>query len=109
METEKNYLEQNIARLLKQTHNLAEPDAAFKDSLINSVLKELEQNDKSKTLSMRMNIDHIMRIAAMIAIVFGAVFELLLSVLVWSNAGLASAISVAAIMNGLTHLGGIIL
>ena len=109
METEKNYLEQNISRLLRQANQSVEPAPAFKEFLINSALHELGRPETGRGLSIAAGIDRIMKVAAMIAIVCGAIFELLISGIACMNASFASAVFVAMIVNGLTYLGGLIL
>lgn len=109
METEKNYLEQNISRLLKLTSDTTGPNPAFRDLLIDSALRQLNQSDAADAALARINIDSVMKIAAMIAVLCGAGVELLLSGLAWFNASLASTVFMVVISNGLTCLGGLIL
>jgi hypothetical protein len=107
METEKNYLEQNISRLVRLAGDSTEPNPTFTESLISGALQELGRAKTSVTWGM--NIDKIMKAAAMIAVVCGAGVELLLAGLAWSNSYVASAITVTMLVNGFTYIGGLIL
>ena len=107
METEKNYLEQNVSRLVRLSGDLSEPNPAFTASLINSALQELDRTDTSSVLGA--NIDKVMKAVAMIAVICGAAFELLLTGLAWGNSYIASAVTITMLVNGFTYLGGLIL
>jgi hypothetical protein len=107
METKKNYLEQNISRLVKLAGDSTEPNPVFTDSLINSALQELGRPDTSSVLGI--NVDKIMKAVAMITIVCGAAFELLLAGLAWGNTYIASAVTITMLVNGFAYIGGLIL
>ena len=110
METEKNYLEQNVSRLVRLSGDLSEPNPVFTESLISGTLRELGRMDTSPApLPGVLTIDAVMKAAAMIAVVCGAGFELLLAGLAWGNTYIASAVTITMLINGLTYLGGLIL
>jgi hypothetical protein len=107
METKQNYLEQNISRLVRLAGDSTEPSPVFTDSLINSALQELGRTDTSSVLGF--NVDKVMKAVAMITIVCGAGFELLLAGLAWGNTYIASAVTITMLVNGFAYLGGLIL
>jgi hypothetical protein len=107
METKQNYLDQNISRLVKLAGDLSEPNPVFTESLISSALQEFGRENTSSVLGI--NVDRVMKAAAMIAIVCGAGFELLLAALAWGNTYIASAVTITMLVNGLAYIGGLIL
>jgi hypothetical protein len=107
METEKNYLEQNISRLVRLAGDTTEANPQFTESLINNALQELGRADASSVFGL--NVDKVMKAAAMIAVVCGACFQVLLAGLSWANGYIASAVTITMLVNGAVYLGGLIL
>jgi hypothetical protein len=107
METEKNYLDQNISRLVRLAGDSTEPNPVFTESLVSSALQELGRANTNSMLGA--NVDKVMKIAAMIAVICGACVELLLAGLAWGNTYIASAITVTMLVNGFSYIGGLIL
>jgi hypothetical protein len=112
METEQNPLEKNISRLVKLAGDLDKPREAFTNSLIDAALHQLNEPEikvTQRSSFLSGNIDKIMSVAAMLAILCGAVFEILISNLVWVNSFFAATVFVTMFTNGLSYIGGLIL
>jgi hypothetical protein len=109
MENKQNYLEQNVSRMIRLASDSTEPDPVFTESLINSALQELGRTDTGPAPLLGINIDRVMKAAAMITIVCGAGFELLLAGLAWGNTYIASAVTITMLANGFAYIGGLIL
>ena len=112
METEQNILEKNISRLVKLAGDSDKPGQAFTNSLIEAALHKVNEPEM-KVMQwgpfLSGNIDKVMSIAAMIAILCGAAFEILISNLVWMNTAFAATVFVTMFTNGLSYIGGLIL
>lgn len=112
METEQNPLEKNISRLVKLACDSDKPSEVFTNLLIDAALHKLDEPEIKVTQRgsfLSGNIDKIMSVAAMIAILCGAAFEILISNLVWMNSFFAATVFVTMFTNGLSYIGGLIL
>ncbi len=112
METEQNPLEKNISRLVKLARDSDRPGEAFTNSLINAALHKLDEPEikvTQRSSFLSGNIDKMMSVAAMLAILCGAAFEILISNLVWINSFFAATVFVTMFTNGLSYIGGLIL
>jgi hypothetical protein len=112
METEQNPLKKNMSRLVKLAWDSDKPSDAFTNSLIDVALHKLNEPEMKVTQRgpfLSGNIDKMMSVAAMIAILCGAVFEILISNLVWMNTLFAATVFVTMFTNGLSYIGGLIL
>jgi hypothetical protein len=112
MENEKNYLEKNVSRLVKQAGDPARPGKAFTDSLIDSAMEELARTGTAQVHQgtfLGERLDRVMAVAAMIAVVFGAAVQIMLTVLAWTSPVLASTLFLAMSANWITCVGRLIL
>ena len=114
MKAEQDNFEQNIARLVKLAGESEQPSKAFADSVIQRALDELrppkaESEQKQSAKFVRVNWDRVMGWAAMIAVVYGAGFEILLSNVIKINPLFTATVVVAMFVNWLVYLGGFVL
>jgi hypothetical protein len=105
-------LDKNISRLVMLADDKSQPGRMFKDRLINNALGELgkvsaggewEQNNSIVTIS------PLEKVAAMVAVVCGAGFGVLFSVLAYVNSSLTGILLIAMFFNRLIYYGGLIL
>jgi hypothetical protein len=112
MENEDNYMEKNLSRLVKQAGDPARPGKAFTDSLVDSALAELARTsagESRQNAPFRGRLDRVMAIAAMVAVVFGAAVQIMLTALAWTCPVFAGALFVAMSANWITCVGRLIL
>lgn len=101
-----SHLEKNISRLVMLTGDSDKPGRAFTEKLIESALGEL---DKSGQKDMVVTISQWEKAAAMIAVVCGAGFGILVTVLAYTNSLLTGIVLIAMFVNWLIYYGGLIL
>jgi hypothetical protein len=114
MKSSENNLEENISRLVKLSDETGTPSAGFVDTLIHSTLEKLKQPDVGITPQRQgrfigINWDKVMGLAAVVTLVYGAGFEVLLSGLIRVSSFFTFTVLIAMIVNWLVYLGGFIL
>jgi hypothetical protein len=114
MKTNEDNLEKNVSRLVKLSDESSTPSAGFVDTLIHSTLEKLKQPDVEVTPQRQgrfigINWDKVMGLAAVITLVYGAGFEVLLSGLIKISSLFTFTVLIAMIVNWLVYLGGFIL
>jgi hypothetical protein len=107
-------LEENISRLIKLADDSGILSQVFADTLIHSTLEKLEQPDaevipRRQGRFIGINWDKVMSLAAVITLVYGAGFEVLLSGLIRINSFFTFTVLIAMIVNLFVYLGGFIL
>jgi hypothetical protein len=114
MKSNESNLKENISRLVKLSDESGTPSAGFVNTLIHSSLERLKQPDVEVTSQRQgrfigINWDKIMGLAAVITLIYGAGFEVLLSGLVRISSIFTFTVLIAMIVNWLVYLGGFIL
>jgi hypothetical protein len=111
MENEDSNLQKNVSRLVKLAGDSDRPGRGFTDSLIESALQELSVDTGTIRQDgfLRGRVDRVMGIAAMVAVLFGAAAQILLSALASSSPLLAGTLFVTMSANWLSYVGRMIL
>lgn len=105
-------LDRNLSRIIKLTDDSGQPSKAFTESLIDNALNELDRAEAEgihNHSKMPVIISHWEKVAAMLAVVCGAVFGLFVSVMVHLSSGFAALVLIAMFVNQLIYYGGLIL
>ncbi len=105
-------LDKNISRLVMLADDSDKPGRAFTETLINNALGELGRSDaggKREQTNMIVTISQLEKAAAMVAVVCGAGFGILVTVLAHANTLLTGIVLIAMFVNWLIYYGGLIL
>ena len=101
-----SHLDKNISRLVMLAGDSDKPGTVFTETLIENALGELGGPEQT---NMVVTISQWEKAAAMIAVVCGAGFGILVSVLAYTNSLLTGIVLIAMFVNWLIYYGGLIL
>jgi len=101
-----SHLDKNISRLVMLAGDSDRPGRVFTETLIDNALGELGGPEQT---NMVVTISQWEKAAAMIAVVCGAGFGILVSVLAHANTLLTGLVLIAMFVNWLIYYGGLIL
>jgi hypothetical protein len=105
-------LDKNILRMVMLVGDSDKPRGAFTEGLINNALSELRKVNSGGVRERKnsiVTISPLEKVAAMVAVVCGAGFGILFSVLAYANSSLTGIILIAMFVNRLIYYGGLIL
>jgi len=105
-------LDENISRLLKLAADPGKPGGAFTNSLVESAMSELKwlkAGARREQRNVTATISQFEKAAAMIAVVCGAGFGILVTVLTKTNSLFAVIVLMGMFVNWLIYFGGLML